>query len=172
MELGSSSVNVGILTSDALYTSISNALTSLCPTATDACTTDTVTINGISYLEPDIENELLLKTDGVLEVKVDSSHYNVSSLRDAIIKSAAISAQYAATGNSQCQSLDYTDYMRKRWWYPAVRLIRRQLFSSDYTPTKQKVTFCNSVNFAGAHYYAPGVSVLNIGSATDMIDTT
>lgn len=80
VELGSSVVNFGTLTSTALYTSVSNALTSLCPTGTQACSKETATIKGISYISTDIEKETLLETDGELEIWVQSSQYTASSL--------------------------------------------------------------------------------------------
>lgn len=55
IELGSSAVNIGTLTSTALYTSISSALEKICPTVNQTtelthCATDTVTIKDIDYV--------------------------------------------------------------------------------------------------------------------------
>jgi hypothetical protein len=76
--MGSSSVHLGTLTGSALYTSISNALTSLCPTvsqtpSSSSCQqTEPVQISGIEYKNDDDT----IARDGLLEVLIDSSEYN------------------------------------------------------------------------------------------------
>ena len=173
VELGSSVVNFGTLTSTALYTSVSNAVASLCPAASRSCSTETATIKGIAYVSSDVEKETLLKTDGELAIFVQASQYNVSSLRDALVQSAATALQYSAT-STQCKNIQYTDYdtKRRRWWHPAANLISRQLYGTDWKPSQETVSLCTGINFAGAHYYAPNVNATNVltSEGTDYID--
>lgn len=167
--MGSSAVNVGTLTSTALYTSISSALAKICPTVGQTsdlthCSTDEVAIGNIDYTDG---NDL--ERDGELTVRVKSSQYNVTSLRGALIDLTAKSAQYSSSGKN-CHDQQYELRRRKRWWHPFVPrslpLVGRYLQQHQI----EHITFCNSIDFAGAHYYSPYVNVDNIGTATDYID--
>ncbi|KAK7724878.1 hypothetical protein SLS57_004149 [Botryosphaeria dothidea] len=106
VEAGSSPVHVGTLTGTALYTSVSHALESLCPEATQtismtACATGAVKIDNVPY----VDGGLLART-GELVVRVASSQYNATSLRNAMIRSAALTAQQAAAGKN-CYNQTY-----------------------------------------------------------------
>ena len=127
VQVGSSPVHVGTLTGTALYTSVSSALEKICPTVSQtigmtACQTDPVTINDIDY----VDGRSLAQ--GELVVRVDSSQYNATSLRDAMIKSAALTAQNSAQGKN-CYDVPYT----------VENLRRRDL---PY-PTEMKMKMCN-----------------------------
>ena len=170
VQAGSSPVHVGTLTSTELYTSVSNALETLCPPATQttsmtACSTDSVTVKGINYVD-----DLFISTDGELVISVKSSQYNLTSLRDAMIKSAAMTAQNAATGNNcynktyDVESLKARDGLSSLW---SPRLFAR----SDHPYAQEvKSTFCNTVGFAGVNYYDPYWRVQASPGATDWID--
>ncbi|KAL8701350.1 MAG: hypothetical protein Q9201_004951 [Fulgogasparrea decipioides] len=93
VQAGSSPVHVGTLTGSELYNSVSSALEKLCPSATQTdslttCETDTVRIKNIPYMDGEKAYD-----DGELVVSVESSQYNLTSLRNAMIKTAALSAQ-------------------------------------------------------------------------------
>ncbi|KAI1770792.1 hypothetical protein F4818DRAFT_445975 [Hypoxylon cercidicola] len=164
LEAGSSSVHVGTLTGDALYTSVSNALDKICPTPSGSggsftsCSTDSATIPNIDYIDDDS-----LYKAGELIVSVESSKYNDTKIRDALIKTAAAAAQNAAVG-SNCYQQGYDSMLWKRsWWLP-------DLFRRDHpTVTRKQITFCNTVGFAGPQYYSPWWRTGEAG-ATDYID--
>ncbi|OCK77549.1 hypothetical protein K432DRAFT_264910, partial [Lepidopterella palustris CBS 459.81] len=154
VQAGSSPVHVGTLSGGELYTSISSALEKLCPPVTQTttstlCTTTGVAIKGIPYIEMDS-----LATDGELVVKVDASSYNVTSLRDAMIHSAALTAQKASLGKN-CYTKRYTtealkrDITSSRFW-PRHWLLEGR--DHPY-PVKEDITLCNSVSFAAVQYY-------------------
>ncbi|KAI1378364.1 hypothetical protein F4677DRAFT_443576 [Hypoxylon crocopeplum] len=168
IEAGTSSVHVGTLTGAALYTSVSSALDKICPTPTSSgftsCETDTVSIGKIPYVELDY-----LSRDGELQVSVESSKYNVTSVRKALIKAAAAAAQHAATGKN-CYEQEYAIgplTSRRSWmeWLPAFA--RR----SDIGPPREgKATWCNTVGFSGPHYYNPYWKLQSQPGATDFMD--
>ena len=172
VEAGSSAVNVGTLTSDALYTSISEALESICPPATQTtgfthCSTDVATIQGIDYVADD-----LLLTDGEFVVQVKSSQYNLTSLRDALIKSAATAAKFSTTDKNSYVA-HYTVHEQRRWWHSSANLAKRafglQVRDHPY-PTPEQKTLYRAIDFAGAHYYSPFINVDNVDTGTDYID--
>lgn len=145
VQAGSSPVHVGTLTGSALYTSISSALETLCPPVTQTTTSTTCAetgqvISGISYV---LENELA--TDGELTVRAEASSYNETSLRDAMIHSAALTAQQASTAASNCYNQSYSAEDYKRDVFPS----RFNLLGRDHPYSEQKeIGFCNSVSFA------------------------
>ncbi|OTA59578.1 hypothetical protein K449DRAFT_447841 [Hypoxylon sp. EC38] len=166
IEAGTSSVHVGTLTGTQLYTSISSALDKICPTPSGKgdmrCSGDSVTIGGVPYVDFGALNK-----NGELVVSVESSKYNESSIRDALIKSAAAAAQQAATGKN-CYQQTYTVEILKRSWLPSwvPRFLRR-----DHPfPQAEKATWCNTVGFAGPHYYNPWWRTAPNPGATDYID--
>lgn len=146
IEAGRSSVHVGTLTGTALYTSVSSALEKICPTPTDSrftsCQTDTVAIGNIPY----VRDEYLAK-DGDLLVTVESSKYNVTSIRNAMIMAAAAAAQQAAVGKN-CYDQEYlVGFLAKRsWtsWLPAwlPGMSRR---GDIIPPSRVTDTWCNTV---------------------------
>ncbi|KAI1759341.1 hypothetical protein GGR53DRAFT_150707 [Hypoxylon sp. FL1150] len=164
LEAGSSSVHVGTVTGTALYTGVSNALEKICPTPTSksftSCKTDSASINGVPYVEAGF-----LAKDGEIVVSVESSAYNETSIRDALIKTAAAAAQHAATGKN-CYTAHYeVEEMRKvrRWW-------NRLLGRDAPHPEPESATWCNSVGFAGPHYYNPWWRLQASPGATDYMD--
>lgn len=136
----------------ALSTSISKALASLCPTVTQTsltgtqtasmlhCDSDTVTIPKIAYRE---ENGAL--SQGDLEVSVQSSQYNDTSIRKAMIDSAALTAMQSAMG-SNCYSQQF-DIIGKRSYIPSI--IRRWFAEQ---PTTHQMTMCMVTSFASVEY--------------------
>lgn len=135
IQIGSSPVQVGTLTSAALYTSISSAIATLCPTTTTACDEETkVTIPNIAYVEAGS-----LVTDGELIVQIDSSGYNDSSTLKTLIGMAAQSIAYSATG-SNCANVTYTvEELRKR--------------DHPY-PVEEQINLCQAGHFASPQYYS------------------
>lgn len=126
VEAGSSAVNVGTLTSDALYTSVSKALESICPPATQTtefthCSTNSASIKRIKY----VADESLFD-DGEFVVSVKSSQYNRTSLRDALIRSAATTAKFSTTDKNSYVA-HYTVPEKRRWWHRPVRVAKRAL---------------------------------------------
>ena len=105
--MGHSSVHVGTLTGEALYTSISNALTSLCPPPTQTHTpsqcTESVTLNipGIDWKDQDAGVRM---DDGELKVLVETSSYNDTNiLRKSIPEASNVSR---ALNNTLCRCHD------------------------------------------------------------------
>ncbi|PQE05074.1 hypothetical protein CJF31_00002231 [Rutstroemia sp. NJR-2017a BVV2] len=181
VQVGSSPVHVGTLTGTALYTSISSALNRLCPSVTQttsftACSTDSVIIKDIDY----IDDEALAK--GELIVRVEASQYNATSLRDAMITSAALTANTSATGNNCYNATYYVEELRKRddIWTP--RGIR-DWFSSpsvddDVALSKrdhshrveEQINVCNAAQFAGVQYFGQYWRTAPLPGATAYID--
>lgn len=172
VEAGSSAVNVGTLTSDALYTSVSKALASICPPATQTtdfthCSTDVATVKGITYVA-----DGTLLTDGKFVVQVKSSQYNLTSLRDALIKSAATTAKFS-TSDKNSYVAHYTFLEKRRWWHNSANLAKRALglkIRDHPVLEHEQKTLYRAVDFAGAHYYSPFINVNNIDKGTDYID--
>ena len=172
IQAGSFAANVGTLTSDALYTSISSALDSLCPTTEPVCDTGTVEIDGIAYVDPN-EGDAVLRTDGKLLVSVESSSYTQQSIRDSLISGSAQSANGSATGTN-CVNVPYNSFKHKRSLLdppsPNDLTERQDSFGSDYSPQQESLTLCGALNVTGMQYYAPNVNIFNVvGSATSYI---
>ncbi|KAI0157918.1 hypothetical protein GGR52DRAFT_586712 [Hypoxylon sp. FL1284] len=167
IEAGTSSVHVGTLTGKQLYTSVSSALDEICPTPTKSgftsCKTDTVSIGDIPYVHGGF-----LSHEGELQISVESSSYNMSSIRTALIKAAAAAAQNAATGkNCYKQDYDISQIIPRSWtsWLPGF--MRR----GDIMPPQQgSDTWCNTVGFSGPHYYNPWWSLQAEPGASDYMD--
>lgn len=170
LEAGSSSVHVGTVTGTALYTGVSNALEEICPTPTSgsftACKTDSATIGGVPYVEAGF-----VAPGGEIAVSVESSKYNESSIRAALIKTAAAAAQNAATGKN-CYEAHYmveSAKVRRRWW--EVPLSLKTIFGRDHPHLVEETdTWCNSVGFSGPHYYNPWWKLQADAGATDYMD--
>ena len=174
VEVGSSQVHVGTLTSSALYTSISSALTKLCPTVTQttemtSCETGTVTIPNIPFSEGGVLNE-----NGELVVKVEASQYNVTSLRDAMINSAALTAENSAVGSNcytshfEAPPLGKRDYFLTPW-----KLSRRWLgLEAREHPVLEpsEAHWCNAATFAGVQYFGEYARLQPSLSPTDYLD--
>lgn len=156
VQAGSSPVHVGTLTGTALYTSVSSALEKLCPSVSQtkrstACETDSVVVHDIEYV-----NAGSLDTEGELVIKVAASSYNSTTLRDAMIKSAALTAQKGSEQLSSCSNQTYTTLV-KRDERPLSRVYgsRAGLFARDRPePVQGKGVFCNTAAFAGVGYFS------------------
>lgn len=99
VQASSSSVYVGTVTGSALYTGVSLALEKLCPSVTQTtsitgCETDAAKISDVPYVNAGF---LAYST---IDVKVGASQYNHTSLRDAMIRSVALTAMYTASSNN------------------------------------------------------------------------
>jgi hypothetical protein len=145
VQAGSSPVHVGTLTGSALYTSISSALETLCPPVTQTttstqCESTGRVIRGISYIVDEG-----LETDGELTVRAEASAYNETSLRDAMIHSAALTAFQASIATKNCYNESYIVEELKRDVSPS----RFNLLGRDRPyPVSEKIEYCNSVSFA------------------------
>ena len=136
VQVGKKQQNVGTLNGTALYTSISSALDKICPTATGnwaSCATTTVAIKQIVYIADDTTRG----EDGELVVSVQSSSYNDTKLRDAMIRSAALTAQTSAN-KTNCYETKYTECFEGKGGGECA---------------EEKITLCNAAGFAGVQYY-------------------
>lgn len=109
MEIGSSQVNVGTsLTGEALMSTISSALESLCPPPTSgsyvSCATDTVVLGPAEWLKEDDELE-----GGDLVLQVLDAQYNDTNFRDLLINMIARGANASASG-ANCQLFHWVDH--------------------------------------------------------------
>lgn len=157
--VGSAPVHVGTLTGTALYTSVSKALESLCPpvtqttTSTQCLETGEASIGGVSYVGSD---EML--GSGSLVIKVPESGYNVTSMRDAMIASIALSMQASASGKN-CFNVTYMVEQLKRrdgvlGYVDDVRNLFGLMEERDHPhPTKESKGMCNGAYFHTANYY-------------------
>ena len=153
-QIGSSPVPVGTLTSDALVSSISSAISVLCPPQQTGCDQETkVPIKGIVYVEDDSKLD-----DGELLVQIDSASFqqsgNDNTVRSALFGMAAHSFAAAASG-SNCANHTY-----------AVEEFRRRdsVDDDDANSTlvprdhpylaEESILLCNAAHFTSPQYYA------------------
>ncbi|TVY15049.1 hypothetical protein LARI1_G006716 [Lachnellula arida] len=171
VQAGTKPVHVGTLTGTALYSTVSSALESLCPTVsqttsmTKCSETDTVSIEKIPYVDQDTLEH------GKLDITVKSSQYNVTSLRDAMIHSAALTAQHSATGKN-CYDANYQinpyrkrsilDWIRESTGLKAAR--DKPLLES------KKINICTAGDFAGVQYFSKFWRTAAQPGATDYLD--
>ena len=148
MEMGSSKVNVGTtMTGEVLFTSISNALTSLCPTPTSAgawtsCQTGTINVGQAAYLNDNSPDE------GELTIHVTDTQYNSTDYLDLFINMIAGAANATATG-SNCNILD---------WIKVIDVGKRDIDGRMIGPPepieeKGNSTFCNINSFLDTQWY-------------------
>lgn len=153
VQAGSSPVHVGTLTSTALSSSISSALESLCPTVSQTtemtkCSQEAIKIPKIPYKNPG-DN---LLDHGELNVRVQASQYNATSLRDAMIRSAAMTAMTSATGNN-CYIEHYdVEGPVKRNLIPNIRRWLGLETRDHVSRTQEEMSMCKAVSFAGVQY--------------------
>ncbi|KAL9102174.1 MAG: hypothetical protein Q9163_002648 [Psora crenata] len=176
VQVGSSPVHVGTLTSTALYTSISSALEKLCPSVTQTtemthCETGSVKIPNIPFVDAGV-----LNNGGELVVKVESSAYNVTSLRDAMIKSAAMTANNSTQGRN-CFTASYSvEQWGKRSSLSILTDLPRRwlgLAARDHPhPVEEQATWCNAASFAGVNYYGPYARWQETLASTDYLDAS
>ena len=134
VKVGQNKVLVGTLTSSALYTSISNALETLCPTPTSGqalvVASGTATVHGITYVD---DNGL--ERNGELIVSIDSGNYSDPGIRSALIKSAA-STFMGSANSTNCFNATYVE--------------EQDAFREG--PLPRDIVLCNAANFAGVDY--------------------
>jgi hypothetical protein len=148
MELGSSKVNVGsTMTGEALFTSVSNAVMSLCPTPTSdgawtSCETGVVEVGEATWLN-DKEPE-----KGKLTVHLTDAQYNSTKYLDLFVQMLAGAANASATGTN-CNLLD---------WTYVTEVARRDIDGRMIVPPGPIVhsgndTFCNINSFFDTQFY-------------------
>jgi hypothetical protein len=132
VEKGLNSVNVGQLTGAPLYTSLSNALVSLCPTPASSayisCNTGKAYIKNVEWVSGE---EGIVK--GELGVEVESSTYDDPTTLNGMIKAAANTFMSSAN-SSNCYNASYK-----------VREFRA-------VPIREEQLLCNAHDFAGVQY--------------------
>ena len=158
MQIGSSPVPVGTLVSDQLVSSISSAISALCPLASTGCDQETkIPIEGIVYVEEDQKYD-----DGVLTVQIDSAEFKQpgdSIVRSGLFGMAAHSFGAAAVG-SNCHNVSYTvEDLRKRGddddalGNNGTGSTALELRDHPY-PVQEQIVLCNAGHFASPQYYA------------------
>lgn len=177
VQAGSSPVHVGTLTGTALYTSVSSALEKLCPSVTQtksstACETGGVTVSNVEYVSAGS-----LDSNGELVIKVAASSYNSTTLRDAMIKSAALTAQRGSEQQSSCSNQTYTTIWKRDAPPPSRIYGRRSSLFVGYPrdrpePVEQKGVFCNTAAFAGVGYFSAEWRKVQNPGAEAYIDAT
>ncbi|KAF8856533.1 hypothetical protein BDZ45DRAFT_675398 [Acephala macrosclerotiorum] len=147
--VGLNKILVGTLTSTELYTSISNALETLCPSVTSGSTVTvgagTQTISNIFYVKETPVH------DGELLVSMDTGVYSDAGIRSAMIQAVAQSFMSSATG-SNCFNTTWENR------------------EHGQTPYEETVEMCNAANFAGVHYYGSVPYGTPIGNGTQWIE--
>ncbi|KAF7959507.1 hypothetical protein EAE96_001123 [Botrytis aclada] len=146
MEMGSSKVNVGTsMTGEILFTSVSNALTSLCPTPTSSgvwtsCKTGTIELGDTTWLN---DNS---REDGKVTSKVTDAQYNTTDYLDMFINMIASTANVSAT-ESNCKLLEWEEISWKK----------RDAFASNEpqgpTTERGRAHFCNMNGFLDTQFY-------------------
>ncbi|KAI9693207.1 MAG: hypothetical protein M1822_005203 [Bathelium mastoideum] len=136
VEVGSSSVNVGSLTSLALYTSVSNALQTLCggDDSTTACAmgaSATQTIEHVAFINENNDPE-----DGDLLVSVLDSNFSSNDIKNMMVASIATVVNASATGGN-C-------------W----NVTNENENAIDYDPDPITYYMCNAAGFVGFQYYS------------------
>ncbi|KAF3770871.1 hypothetical protein M406DRAFT_67232 [Cryphonectria parasitica EP155] len=149
MELGSSKVNVASMTGETLYTSVSNAVMSLCPTPTSegawtSCETGTVTVGKADFLEKGEPQE------GDVTLHLTDTQYNSSDFLNLFVNMLARGANASASGsNCDLQTWDYTTESIAR------RDIAGRVDVPLSVPSQHKGngTFCNINSFFDTQFY-------------------
>ena len=174
LTMANSAVHVGTLTASPLYTAISNALETACPSVTQStaatrCTDTSVNVaKNIAYIESES-----LETDGQLSLTVSWSQYNTTAMRDAMIKGIANGMMKSAAGKN-CYNQTYTvEELKKRddttsVWYdgePEIDIAKRD---HPY-PVQEKIQFCNAGYAAQMQYWDPWWRSASTPGPTDYI---
>lgn len=127
------------MTGDVLYTSISNALSRLCPTPTiegtlTGCETGTIEVGEATWLDQGTPE------NGQVTIKVADAQYNSSDTLNMFINMLAGGFNASGTGDN-CQLLDWTKTLSQR--------------DSHIPVTKTgKDTFCNTNGFLDLQYFS------------------
>ena len=154
IQLGTSAVHVASFTGSALSTSISSALSELCPAPSKTgayaqCKTDAVKIGKFDFKDGDN-----LEHGGSLAVQAAASAYNDTNILKGMIDAAALTAMKASMNQSNCRNVS------------DEKLSNPSIFgrSSDIAPDKRKDpsfyggndgVWCNIGHFAGIQYFSP-----------------
>jgi hypothetical protein len=149
MELGSSKVNVGSsMTGETFFTSVSNAVMSLCPTPTSegawtSCATGTVDVGDAAWLDGKRPEQ------GKLTLHLTDTQYNTTDYLNLFANMLAGAANASASG-SNCALLD--------WAYSTVgisRDIHKRIDAPIPFPETHagKDTFCNVNSFFDTQFY-------------------
>lgn len=112
-------------------------------------------IDGIWYKDP-ADDEL--NKVGQLEVKVTASQYNATSLRNAMINSAALTAMQSAAGkNCYTESYTVSGAAKKRSYLDTARawLGLQERDGPGAYKTKETMDMCQATRFAGVQYLPP-----------------
>ncbi|MCJ1228106.1 hypothetical protein MMC12_004767 [Toensbergia leucococca] len=163
IQIGSSPVPVGTLTSTALSLAISSAISSLCPPVTQTTTSTTcyetskVTIPGIAYIDKDAVEGL---GGGNLIVQVDSSGYNNTSLLRSLAGMAAMSIASSAAGANCHEETYIREEAKKKRWYSStddstLSLLPFYKRASPIFIEDEKITLCHSGHFAAPLICSP-----------------
>ena len=121
IQVGSSRVPVGTLTSSALSSAISSAISCLCPPVTQTNTSTTydetskVKIPNTAYVDAGA-----LAIDGELVVQIDSSGYNDIALLAPMAGMAALSISSSATGGNCYEAECTVEEARAKRWYSSA----------------------------------------------------
>ena len=168
IQIGSSPVPVGTLTSSALSATISSAIASLCPSVTQTSSlttcdeTSKIIVPNIAYKDGDT-----LATNGELTIQIDSSGYNDTGLLGPMAEMAALSFASSATG-SNCYNTKFDSYSvgtpkAKRWYSSAVDrslsllpFYKREPQQLHPYPSPENIELCNSGHFASPQIYSLG----------------
>ena len=157
IQIGSSPVPVGTLTSSNLVQSISSAMSALCPVSSTGCDQRTqIPIGGIVYVEEDSRYD-----DGELLMQIDSAAFQQtgdSTVRSVLFGMAAHSFAAAAVGKN-CGNVSYTvEELRKRDDDDASGnngAVNATLDTRDHPyPVQEQITLCNAGHFASPQYSA------------------
>jgi hypothetical protein len=133
VQVGQFGVNVGQLTSSALWSSVSSALDSVCPTpvsGTTQCSGTSGQIQDVGFVNMAMPG----LSKGELVVSVDSSQYDSPGMRNDMITLAANTAMAGATGTTNC--------------------VNQMMASQGYRASRPvPVLLCNAPSFAGVQFY-------------------
>ena len=178
VQAGSSPVHVGTLTSSALSSAISSAINQACPSVTGtsatACQTDGVDVDHVDY--KDFEG--VINHSGIVTDKVQSSSYNDSGIRKAMIDSAAATAMTGAAGKNCYQDTPITEVLKRSLIARALSYIPAPIVPNALLhraaggggPITEHVTWCNTVSFAGIQYFGEYARLADALAPTDYLD--
>lgn len=149
--MGSSKVNVGtVMTGKVLFTSISNAVKSLCPTPTSSgawtsCETGTIKVGPASYINSGKPE------DGDLTIHVLDAQYNTTDYLDLFTFMLAGAANASATG-SNCELIDwaYNTYLDSLGNKRDIN--GREFGENQPIHHAGSNTFCNMNSFFGTQF--------------------
>lgn len=112
------------------------------------CSEEAIKVGMIPYKNP---GDGLLD-HGDLKIRVQASQYNATSLRDAMIQSAAITAMQSATG-SNCYIEEYdVEGPVKRSLSSTIGRRFGLNIRDHVSQTQEQMSMCKAVSFAGVHY--------------------